>query len=285
MIAARPDLLVIGGLTIDRFADGSSVPGGSVLHIARAAHSRGLGIAVMTVAGPESEARAALAELRQLAVALVSTDADATATFGYRDTAQGRRLRLERQGGVVQIGGSALVGAAGVVLVAPVAGEVSPHDLVLLRTVPVRAAILQGWLRTLDEAAEVRPLPIRVLGQAAVNELGQFDVLVASREDLLAESAVPREQLQSLRLAVGGGPMLVVTDGTNGLWYDPPLTGSGQTAPRHLPVPRRVDTASAVGAGDILAAFLATGDHATTPERRAAEAMRNVAEILEERRS
>jgi len=31
MIAAQPDLLVIGGLTVDRFADGSSAPGGSVL--------------------------------------------------------------------------------------------------------------------------------------------------------------------------------------------------------------------------------------------------------------
>jgi len=278
MIAARPDLLVIGGLTIDRFADGSAAPGGSVLHIARAAASRGVRVAILTVAGPEPEAQAALAELRQLVVDVEAGDADATATFSHHDTAQGRRLALERRGGRVAIAGSALLASADAVLVAPVAGEVSAAELTTLVSVPVRAAILQGWLRSLDEGAEVRPLPLADLGSPAIAALSGFDLIVASREDLLAEARDPREQLHSLRRALGPGPALFVTDGTDGLWMD------DRTATLHLPVPRRVTTASTVGAGDILAAFLAVGDPAVAIEQRARVAMEVVAGILEERR-
>ena len=278
MIAARPDLLVIGGLTIDRFADGSSAPGGSVLHAARAAVSRGVRVTVLTVAGPELDAQAGLRKLHGLAVAVESADARATATFLHHDTADGRRLELERRGGRVEIAGSALVAGADAVLVAPVAGDVATEELSLLASVPVRAAILQGWLRSLDEGADVRPLPIQALGAAAIDALGRFDLLVASREDLLAESVDPREQLGALRRAVGAGPALFVTDGTNGLWLD------DRTATLHLPVPRLVDADSTVGAGDILAAFLAVGDPAVTMERRARDAMRIVAEVLGERR-
>lgn len=280
MIAARSDLLVIGGLTVDRFADGSSAPGGSVLHVARAAVPRGVRVAVLTAAGPEHEAQAGLAELRQLSVTLESADADATATFIHRDAAEGRRLQLERRGGRVAIAGSALVAGTRAVLVAPVAGEVSAEELALLEPVPVRAAILQGWLRSLDEGQEVRPLPLAALANAAIDALRRFDLLVASREDLLAESRDPREQLGSLRRAVGDRPALVVTDGPDGLWLD------AQTSTRHLAVPRLVDSISTVGAGDILAAFLTigSGDPATTFEGRARDAMRIVAEILEERR-
>ena len=278
MIAVWPHLLVIGGLTIDRFADGSSAPGGSVLHVARAAAGRGVRVAVITVAGPEPEAQAALAELRKVAVGLEASDAEATATFTHHNTRQGRRLTLERVGGRVAVGGSTLVTDATAVVAAPVAGEVRPEELALLESVPVRAAILQGWLRSLDEGAEARPLPIHALGSQAIAALGGFDLLVASREDLMAESGDPGEQLRALRRAVGAGPALVVTDGSDGLWLD------DQASTRHLPVPRPVDAASAVGAGDILAAFLAIGDPAATMEHRVRDAMRIVADVLEERR-
>ncbi len=277
MIAARPDLLVIGALTIDRFADGSSVPGGSVLHIARAASSRGVRVAVITASGPEPEARTGMAELRELPVALESTDSDWTATFDHHDAPQSRRLRLEHLGGAVRVGGSALVAGAEVVLVAPIAGDVSPDELSLLEAVPIRAAILQGWLRSLDPGADVRPLPIRAVAPAAIHALSRFDLLVASREDLQAESGDPREQLGALRRALGGGPRLVVTDGAAGLWYE----ADGST--RHLAVPRRVDVASTVGAGDILAAFLAIGDPHATLARRARDAMEIVVTVLEGR--
>lgn len=277
MIAARPDLLVIGGLTIDRFADGSSAPGGSVLHIARAAAARGIRVALMTVAGPEPEAQAALSELRELAAAFESADADATATFIHNDTGQGRQLGLERLGGRIEIARSALLTTSDVVLVAPVAGEVPTDGLTTLEAVPRRAAILQGWLRSLDQGAEVRPLPIQSLGSTAIAALGSFDLLLASREDLMAESGDPREQLRSLRHAVGAGPALVVTAGTDGIWID------AEASTRHIPVPRPVSTISTVGAGDILAAFLVTNDRAASLEHRAGEAMRVVADVLVER--
>ena len=281
MIAAQPDLLVIGGLTVDRFADGSTAPGGSVLHIAMGAVPRGMRVAVLTVAGPEPGAQAGLAELRRLAVALESAEADATATFTHRDTAGGRRLRLECRGGRVATAGSALVAGAPAVLVAPIAGEVLGEELALLDAVPIRAAILQGWLRSLDEGAEVRPVPLDALGKAVMGALSRFDLLVASREDLAAESAAPEEQLAALRRVFGGRPVLVVTDGDAGAWLDAEPSGTV-----HLPVPWRVAEVSTVGAGDILAALLtvALGDAGDKLQGRMQAAMRTVAEVLEERR-
>lgn len=278
MIAARPDLLVIGGLTIDRFADGSSAPGGSVLHIARAMAPRSVRLAVLTVAGPEPEARAALDELRGLTVALGAREADATATYRHRDTDKGRRLGLERRGGQVAIAEWARVAGAGAVLVAPIAGEVLGDELSELAGAPVRAAILQGWLRSLDQGAEVRPLPLAALGAPLIDALGQLDLLVASREDLLAESGDPRAQLAALRHAFGPTPRLVLTDGIEGLWLDEP-------AVHHLSVRSRVTSVSTVGAGDILAALLtlAASGRVSGLDGRVSQAMRTVAEILEER--
>jgi sugar/nucleoside kinase (ribokinase family) len=280
MIAAPVDLLVIGGLTVDRFADGSTAPGGSVLHIARSAAPRGIRLAVLTVAGPEPETRAGLEELRELVVALEVADADATATFRHHHAAGVRQLRLERRGGRVAIRESPLIAGAEAVLVAPIAGEVVGEELPSLDPVPIHAAILQGWLRSLDEGAGVRPLPMAALGAPLAEALARFDLLVASREDLLAESGDPRAQLRALRRTVGTRPALVVSDGTDGLWLD------AQGATRHHPIPRRIDSVATVGAGDILAAFLAlrAGDPQADLDAHAGDAMRVVAEILEERR-
>jgi sugar/nucleoside kinase (ribokinase family) len=279
MIAAPTDLLVVGGLTIDRFPDGSSAPGGSVLHIARAVVPRGARLGVLTSAGPEPDARPGLAELRELAVALGSSPAQATATFRHADGPGGRLLWLERRGGAVAIAGSRLVAGARAVLLAPIAGEAVADDLAAVEAVPVRAAILQGWLRSLDEREEVRPLPLVALAADLIQGLAGFDLLVASREDLTAEADDPRAQLRALRNAFGPVPALVVTDGVEGLWLD-------DGAIRHLPVPRRVASASTVGAGDVLAALLAVGARRPSSlERRAAEAMRTVAQLLEARRA
>ena len=46
-----PSLLIVGGLTIDRFADGSRAPGGSVLHAGLAAAAEGAQVTTLTVAG------------------------------------------------------------------------------------------------------------------------------------------------------------------------------------------------------------------------------------------
>ncbi|HEX2193548.1 MAG TPA: hypothetical protein VHK63_01075, partial [Candidatus Limnocylindria bacterium] len=60
------DLLVVGGLTVDRFADGSTAPGGSVLYAARAAAAVVRRVGAVVSAGSEPEAEAGLRELRAL---------------------------------------------------------------------------------------------------------------------------------------------------------------------------------------------------------------------------
>jgi sugar/nucleoside kinase (ribokinase family) len=279
MIAARPDLLVIGGLTVDRFAEGSSAPGGSVLHIARAAAPRGMRVAIVTVAGPEPEARAGLAELRRLAAWVDATEANATATFVHRDSAQGRRLWLEHPGGPIRVP-RLEPGTARAILVAPIAGEVAADGLAALDPAATRGAILQGFLRSTSADDEVRALPLSALHPRLVAALSEFDLLVASREDLAAEAAEPETQLLALRSRVGPGPALVVTDGVRGVWTDQ----------GHLPVPRRVDGVASVGAGDIFAAFMLAGawprpSPAGFVRQRAEEAVRAVAEVLEGRRT
>ena len=279
MIAARPDLLVIGGLTVDRFPDGSSAPGGSVLHIARAAAPRGLRVGVMTVAGPEPEARAAVDELRRLTAWLDASHAATTATFVHRDSPGGRRLWLEQSGAPIHLGDLGSRPAPRGILVAPIADEVVPDDLARLAPGPTRGAILQGFLRSRAADGEIHPRPLSALAPALTAVLGEFDLVVASREDLLGEAAEPADQLAALRSMLGARPELVVTDGVRGVWIE------GE----HLPVPRRVDTVPSVGAGDIFAAFLLVGEQprradAGSLRHRAGGAMRVVADVLEGRR-
>jgi hypothetical protein len=281
------DLLVIGGLTIDRLADGSTAPGGSVLHIARAAAPRGLRLGVLTTAGPEAEATAGVAELGGLCASVRAGRYESTATFAHRESAHGRRLWLEQRGGTVIVGQAdydRITTAA--VLFAPVAGEIAADTLRGWDDAPARGAILQGWLRSTTEGAEVEPLLLSRLARPLLEGLGQLDVLVASREDLIAEAVTPNDQLAALRDAIGSAPALIVTDGPNGLWLDSADSPPGTDRALHLPVPWRVDTSATVGAGDILAAFLTlrTDEPSGSWSARASKAMGIVAEVLEARK-
>ena len=277
MIAAGSDLLVIGGLTIDRFADGSSAAGGSVLHIARAAAPRGVRVRVVTVAGPEPEALAALEELRGLAPSVEG--ADSTATFVHRESPTERRLWLERRGSSVRVPELDPSEMPHAILVASIAYEVSTDDLARLDATSTRGAILQGFLRSFAPDGEVRPRQLSALAPDLVAELSHFDLLVASREDLLGEAADPPVQLAALRRCFGPRPELVVTDGVRGVFLES----------EHLPVPWQVDGVPSVGAGDIFAAFMLAEPWPRERDRgflreRAGTAMRVVAEVLEERR-
>ena len=278
MIAAPPDLLVIGGLTIDRFADGSSAPGGSVLHIARAAAQRGIRAAVITVAGAEHDARAGMQKLRSLAASVESTPAKTTATFMHRESSEGRRLWLERGGAQIRLAKAHLLEAPRAILLAPVADEVATEEIAHIPTGPIRGAILQGFLRSTGPDGEVRQLPLSGLAPGLVAALCRFDLLVASREDLAGEAAEPPDQLAALRRAMGPHPALVVTDGVNGAWIED----------QHLPSPRVVEGVSSVGAGDIFAACMLAGPWprptaAGFLRERVQAAMLAVAEILEQR--
>ncbi len=275
------DLLVVGGLTVDRFADGSSAPGGSVLHAIRAAAERRLRIGVVTAAGPEPEAQAGLAELHRLAAGLEVATHMATWTFRHRDSIDGRRLWLEQRGGPVAWAGGAPDGRrTRAILYAPVADEVDVAALNSWEEVRARSAILQGWLRSTGEDGEVLQRPLLALDDRLCEALGRLDLVVASREDLSAEGDAPSDQLAALRVTLGARPALVVTDGADGLWLD--VGGDRE----HLPVVWLVEDVPTVGAGDVLATFLTMG--AADPpggwHAHAERAMRVVAEVLDGRK-
>lgn len=281
------DLLVVGGLTIDRFADGSSVPGGSVIHIARAAGSRDVRVGVATAAGSESEAALGLAEIRRLAAQVEVTPQAATTTFRHRESSEGRRLWLEQRGAAIALGSDARDRfSTRAILYAPVAGEFDPDALVVWDDIWTRCAILQGWLRAAAEGGEVEPLRLSTLPSPLRDALATMNLIVASREDLLAEAPSPFEQLTAMRMAFGRAPVLVVTDGADGMWLDSSGARPNLDRRHHLIVPWVVEGAPTVGAGDILAGFLTIGWRYPGQRWRAPfeSAMRVVAEVLDERK-
>ena len=251
MIPAGTDLLIIGGLTVDRLDDGSTVAGGSVLHGARATVAAGRSVATITVAGQERVALAALDELAALGPSLVRSVADSI-WFEIRESGGRRRLTLEAAGEELMVTTEA-VGSfrPGAVLLAPVARELSVASVVAARSSPVLVGALQGWLRSLEPGKVVRPLPLAALPDDLSESFSHFDALVASEEDLSAMGADPTAQLVALRRHVADRPLLVVTTGADGAWVDDATRGR-----HHHPAPREVDGASTIGAGDTLAALL-----------------------------
>ena len=275
------DLLVVGGLTIDRFADGSSAPGGSVLHATRAAATRDRRVGVVTAAGLEPGSLAAMAELRDLAPLVEVASHDTTSMFRHRDAAGGRRLWLEQAGGPIALDADAVDRIrTHAILYAPVAGEIDVAALRMWDERVTRGAILQGWLRATAEDGEVMHKPLAQLGDRLRETLGSLDLAVASSEDLAAAGPSPANQLTALRGALGGGPALVVTDGANGLWLD--VAGDRQ----HVRLAWLVEDVPTVGAGDILAAFLTMGakDPPGGWRAHAEGAMRVVVDVLKERK-
>lgn len=280
MIPGGPDLLIVGGLTIDRLADGSTVAGGSVLHAARAAVVAGRRVATITAAGPEPEARAAVAELVSLGACLASATA-ASIRFEIHQQRGARRLRLEGKGGIVLALDSDLRALAPrAVLLAPVAGEVPVATVRASSPVLIRVAALQGWLRHLEPGHEAYPVPLAELGDELTAALAELDALVVSDDDLAAAAGDPRRQLAALRAAVGPRPMLALTAGADGTW----LSDRGPGI-RHLPVPRRLEAISTVGAGDAFAGLftIALAD-ALSSEEAVAAAMEGAGAYLGTRR-
>jgi sugar/nucleoside kinase (ribokinase family) len=243
------DLLVVGGLTVDYFADGSSAAGGSVVHASRAARAAGLRVGVVTLAGNEPEARDGLRELGELATVHA---VHVPASIGFRHYEQGghRVLVLTQRGSPLTCPTCALQPRA--VLYAPVAAEIGAGLADQVYPGAATAAILQGWLRTLDQGKPVRPTRLAGLDPALVEPLRTFDLLVASREDLAAVAAEPGDQLDQLRATFGPRPLLAVTGGPSGAWLD------NGDRPRWHVAPERVITGTpTTGAGDVFAAILA----------------------------
>ncbi len=271
-----PDLLVVGGLTVDRFADGSMAAGGSVLHATQAMHLDGRRTTVVTLAGPEEVAQRGLDALR--AVAEVHAQrASRTIGFDHVEGSDGRQLTLSAAGGILTL--PALTVHPRAVLYAPIADELDASLAGQRYQGATAGAILQGWLRELQPGSGVRQLPLARLDVALVGRLSACDLLVASSDDLSAEGTDPPAQLEALRRTFGPGPTLVVTAGLDGAWVSRAPHGS-----EHVAVARRIEGVATVGAGDAFAAaMLSAISRGIEPRDAAVEASSLVAELLAER--
>ena len=142
----------------------------------------------------------------------------------------------------------------------------------------VTGAILQGWLRELVPGGPVRALGLAALADQLLADLGRCDVLVASREDLIAVTGTTAGQIDALRATFGSHPTLVVTDGAAGAWID--VAGDR----RLVPPPRVVRDVPMVGAGDAYAALmLGSLARGRDPWGAARDAAAGVAELLASR--
>jgi sugar/nucleoside kinase (ribokinase family) len=260
--------LIVGGLTIDRFTDGSVAPGGSVLHSGLTAVAEGARLTTLTIAGDEPAARAGLDRLATLG-ALVRQAAPATTAYRHEERDGVRVLVLEARSGTIGPDRLRDVGRPDVALVAPIADEVPASLVERLRAdvAPGRTVLLiQGWLRRLAEGEEVTPLPLDALSADQLRAIAEADAVVVSTEDLVESPGDPFAQAAELRARAGSGPILLVTLGADGyLLDDPGLDRVLASVPRRV-----VSGVPAVGAGDTFGASLAV--HLARGARAAAAA-------------
>jgi len=276
-----PSLLIVGGLTVDHFADGSRAPGGSVLHAGLAAAAEGAEITMLTVAGDEPEARAGLERLAMLGTALCRAS-PATTTYLHREVDGLRVLTLEAASAPIDLAVLEGHGPFDVALLAPIADELPPATVAAVRDSarPRRTVFLiQGWLRRILPGEAVRALAIDEVPEELWGAFGTADAVVVSTEDLVADPGDPFTQAAAVRERLGPGPILVLTLGAEGYLLDDPAADRVvASVPRHV-----VRGVPAVGAGDTfgaaLAIHLARGDDAATAAAAATDRVIAVLEV------
>ena len=278
-----PSLLIVGGLTVDEFADGSRAPGGSVLHAGLAAAAEGAEITSLTVAGPEPEAQRGIDRLESLGPVL-RRHASSTTTYAHREIDGLRVLTLAAASDPIDLSLLAGQGPFDVALMAPIADELPAPMISDLRALarPSRMVLLiQGWLRGLSIGSPVRALRIGELPAATWEAFGAADAIVVSTEDLVADPGDPFAQAAAVRERLGPHPLLLLTMGADGYLLDDPAADRMVAS-----VPRRVVSGvPAVGAGDTFGAALAIHLAAGVPPPLAASAATDrVIAVLEDRR-
>jgi sugar/nucleoside kinase (ribokinase family) len=278
------ELLIVGGLTVDRFADGRSAPGGSVLHAGLAAEQEGATVTFLTVAGDEPEALEGLARLAGLGT-LIHQPAATTTTYRH-DEKDGRRVLVyDAATTLIDPTLAGEIEPPPVALLAPIADELSAASVDTLRAVLRPACtvlLIQGWLRRLQLGSPVHPLPLGGVSPELWATFSRADAIVVSTEDLAEAPEDPFAQAAALRARLGPGPVLVLTLGTEGYLLDDPATDRlVATMPRVV-----VEGVPTVGAGDTfgaaLAVHLSRGDDVTAAARAATE---RVIQVLDGRRS
>lgn len=278
-----PSLLIVGGLTVDQFADGTSAPGGSVLHAGLAAAAEADPMTMLTVAGEEPEAHDGIERLRALGDVRWQR---AAGTTTYRhDESTGRRILVyERATEPIRLDWMRPLASVDVALLAPIADELPAQAVDLLRA-QVRPGLIvllvQGWLRRLVIGEPVRPLALDDVAPALWRMFGAGDAVVLSTEDLADGDGDPFAQAAAVRERIGPGPILLLTLGTDGYLLDDPAEERVIAS-----VPRTViHDVPTVGAGDTFGAALALRLAAGASPADAAEAgSERVIEVLEARR-
>jgi sugar/nucleoside kinase (ribokinase family) len=278
-----PQVLIVGGLTVDRFPDGRRAPGGSVLHAGLAAAAEGATITTLTVAGAEAEAVEGLARLDGLG-RLVHQPAARTTTYRHDETGARRVLVYDAAGGTIDPAAVTDLAVPDVALLAPIADELPPSAMVALRdrvSPPLTVLLIQGWLRRLVVGEPVHPLALDELDGELWQAFAHADAIVVSTEDLAEAPTDPFGQAADLRRRVGEHPVLIVTLGDRGWLLDDPASDRVAAA-----VPRRViEGVPMVGAGDTFGAALAVSLARGMPPTDAAEAAtERVIRVLEARR-
>lgn len=275
-------LLIVGGLTIDRFADGTSAPGGSVIHAGRAAVGEGVELTILTVAGDEPEAAVGLSQLAEIGD-LIHQRAPSTITYGHAEV-DGRRV-LTFLSGAAPIAPPRLADPPDVALLAPIADELPASAIHALRDAArprVNVLLLQGWLRGLRLGEPVRPVALDDVPTATWEAFAAADAVVASVEDLADAPGDPYDATARLRERLGRRPIIVLTLGAGGYVLDDPaadrVVGS---APGHV-----VEGVSTIGAGDTFGVALAVRlGQGASPATAAVAATDRVIRMLESRRS
>jgi sugar/nucleoside kinase (ribokinase family) len=279
-----PSLLIVGGLTIDRFADGSRAPGGSVLHSGLAAIAQGADLAVLTVAGDEPEARVGIERLESLGTVLCQPSA-ATTTYRHEE-ADGRRVLVyEARSEHIDPAGVERLPGVDVVLVSPIADELPVEAIARLReALPATQTVLliQGWLRQLGIGHAVRPRRLEEVPESTWRAFRDADAVVLSNEDFASDTDDAFAQSAAVRERIGAGPLLVLTLAAKGYLLDDPRADRVVAS-----VPRNVvDGVPMVGAGDTFGAGLAIAlARGASPSDAAEAATDCVIAVLESRRT
>ena len=284
------DLLVVGGLTVDVFADGRRAAGGSPLHATLAGVAAGLRIGVVTAAGDEPEALAGLAEIGRRAV-VHAERVKSSIGFRHESGPAGRRLVLTDPG--AQLAAPSRAFRPRAVLYAPVAAEFGANLAGQRYEGATTGAILQGWLRPVDVAGRVGRGSLDMLDTALLHSLAHLDLLCLSVEDAVGDGvdapASADAILDELRALVGSRPLLALTAGARGAWLDQGRTRILVPPPVVIGADGNAggasEEAATVGAGDAYAAILLASLAAGEPPIGAATlASREVARFLRRRR-
>jgi 1D-myo-inositol 3-kinase len=227
---AAPEFVVVGHVTLDHFGE-TVHPGGTALYAAVTAHRLGLSAGILTSHGADFPLDAVPPQIE-----VITLEAPATTVFEHRHREARRAMRVTSTARPL---GPADVPedwrGAGLVLLAPVVGEVDPA---LVETFPdaTLAGSAQGWLRRIAAAGAVttrRWSPPRGF-------LERLQALFVSGEDVRGQESGLTEWLQRL-------PLAAVTAGKSGAL----LYVNGE---RYEVRPRPARVVDPTGAGDVFAA-------------------------------